>query len=46
VERAGARGVLFLPVAERRFRMVTHYGLTMEDMDRALEVLREVMPSG
>jgi threonine aldolase len=46
VERAGARGVLFLPVAEHRFRMVTHYGLTMEDMDRALEVLREVMPSG
>jgi threonine aldolase len=43
LERAAAKGVLFLPVADRVFRMVTHFGLTMEDIDWALENLRQVM---
>ncbi len=42
-ERANARGVLILPTGHRRLRMVTHYGLTTADIDRALETLREIM---
>lgn len=37
------RGLRFLPERDGRMRMVTHYGLTMEDVDRALAILREVM---
>jgi threonine aldolase len=43
VERAAAEGVRFLPVKGQFLRMVTHYGLTMEDIDRALRALQEVM---
>ena len=43
VELAAARGLLFLPVGGRRFRMVAHYGLTIEHMDRAVHILQEVM---
>ncbi|MBE9533380.1 MAG: low-specificity L-threonine aldolase [Proteobacteria bacterium] len=43
LERAATKGVLFLYVGNRRFRMVTHYGLTMEDIDWALKALQEVM---
>ncbi len=42
-QRAAARGVRFLPTGPRRLRMVTHYGLTMADIDRALEVLQTIM---
>jgi threonine aldolase len=40
---AAARGLHFLPVAGRAFRMVTHYGLTMEDIERAVETLQQVL---
>jgi threonine aldolase len=43
LERAAEKGVLFLKMGNRRFRMVTHYGLTMEDIDRAVAALQEVM---
>jgi threonine aldolase len=43
MERASEKGVRFLPVTGRRLRMVTHYGLTMSDMDRTIQVLEEVM---
>jgi threonine aldolase len=43
VESAASRGVHFLPVGNRRFRLVTHFGLTVEDMDLAVKVLEEVM---
>jgi threonine aldolase len=42
-ERAAARGVRLLATGPRRLRFVTHYGLTMADIDRALEVLRTTM---
>jgi threonine aldolase len=43
VERAAAKGVRFLPVQGRQLRMVTHYGLNMEDIDWAVQVLKEMM---
>jgi threonine aldolase len=43
VERAGAKGVHFLLVKGDHFRMVTHYGLVIEDMECALQVLGEVL---
>jgi threonine aldolase len=42
-ERSAAHGVLLLPTGDRRLRMVTHYGLTMADIDRALETLQAIM---
>lgn len=43
VKRAAAKGVRFLPLNGRRLRMVTHYGLTMEDIEWTVLVLREVL---
>jgi len=43
VEQAAGKGVRFLIEHGRRMRMVTHYGLTMEDIDWALQVLQELM---
>jgi threonine aldolase len=43
VERAAAKGVRFLPVQGRQLRMVTHYGLNMEDIDWTVQVLKEMM---
>jgi threonine aldolase len=37
------RGVRALSTGPSRFRMVTHYGITSEDIDRAMAALREVM---
>jgi threonine aldolase len=42
-ERAAAHEVRLLPTDHRRLRMVTHYGLTMADIDRALKTLRTIM---
>ncbi|MFH1242320.1 MAG: low-specificity L-threonine aldolase [Pseudomonadota bacterium] len=42
-ERAASKGVRFLVGHGGLIRMVTHYGLTMEDMDWAVEVFQEVM---
>ena len=43
VERAAGKGVRFLIEQGRRMRMVTHHGLTMEDIDWAVQVLQELM---
>ena len=40
------RGVKCLPPGPSRFRMVTHYGIDSDDIDRTLECLREVMDAG
>lgn len=37
------RGIRILSTDPSRFRMVTHYGITSEDIDKALVALREVM---
>jgi threonine aldolase len=41
--KAGSRGVKFLPTGPSRFRMVTHYGITAEDIAETLEVLSSIM---
>jgi len=41
--RADERGLKFLSLGPSRFRIVTHYGIDAVDVDRALEVLRDVM---
>ncbi len=43
VERAASKGVRLLVGHGGLIRMVTHYGLTMEDMDWAVGVFREIM---
>ena len=40
---ADRRGLRFNRTGPNRFRLVTHWGLTAEDMDAAVAVLREVM---
>ena len=39
--RCAARGVLFGAVSERRFRLVTHFGVTAGDVNRAAETIME-----
>ncbi len=41
--RCAARGVLFGAVSERRFRLVTHFGVTAEDVLLASRVILEEM---
>lgn len=41
--KCSQRGLMFLPTGESRFRMVTHYGITSEDIDHSLTTLRDVM---
>lgn len=43
VEELGKKGIKMLCVAPSRIRAVTHYGITAEDIDLALQVLKEVM---
>ena len=43
VLRCKQRGLLFLGEKGRRLRMVTHFGLSMADMDRALALLAEAV---
>jgi len=43
VAELGKKGIKILCVAPSRLRAVTHYGITAEDIDLALEVLGEVM---
>lgn len=40
------RGVLVGPVSERGLRMVTHYWITTEDVDCAVEAFADVLPAG
>ena len=42
VERLAAKKVRCLPTAPRRIRLVTHNDVDSEDIDRAIEVFREV----
>jgi len=39
--RCAAGGVLFGAVSERRFRLVTHFGVAAVDVDRAAETIME-----
>ena len=41
-----AKGVKFNPIAARQFRLVTHYGIEMGDIDLALRMFREVIAEG
>ncbi len=43
LQELGRRGVRFLRTGTSRFRMVTHYGISSEDIDRVLELTAEVM---
>ena len=43
VQRIEDEGVRVLPVGGRRIRAVTHYHITSEDIDRALDVISRVM---
>ncbi len=42
-ERLGAQGVLMLALGPRLIRAVTHYHLTRQDVDAAVQVIREVL---
>jgi len=41
--RLGEKGVLALPVGERRVRMVTHLDVGRADIERAIGVIREIL---
>ncbi len=41
--RADEKGLKFLSLRPSRFRMVTHYGISEEDIEKALEVLKEII---
>lgn len=43
VKRAGEKGIKFLRTEPTRYRMVTHYGVNIEDIDATLDALAEVM---
>ena len=43
VRRCKQRGLFFLGEKGRRLRMVTHFGLSMADMDRALALIAEAV---
>ena len=45
VARLAARGVRMLSLGPNRLRAVTHYGITTEDVDRAVSALAEVAGS-
>jgi len=42
-ERLKEEGVLMLPIEGKRIRAVTHYGITAEDIDKALAIMRRVL---
>ena len=37
------KGLQFLPVGPRTFRMVTHHGIERDDIDTTLEIMREIL---
>jgi threonine aldolase len=45
VEQLGKRGIKFLRTGSKRYRMVTHYGISRDDIDTTLKILSEVMTS-
>jgi len=38
-----AKGVLFFEVSPNRYRLVTHYGITKEDIDYTLNTFKKVL---
>jgi len=42
-ERMGAQGVKITAIGGGQFRAVTHYGIEASDIDRAVDVARQVM---
>jgi len=40
------RGIKVLPTGPTRFRMVTHYGIEANDIDRTIAMLKEIMKGG
>ncbi len=42
-DRLKEEGVLMLPIEGKRIRAVTHYGITAEDIDKALAIMRRVL---
>ncbi len=43
LQRCGEKRLMFLQTGPRRFRMVTHYGITKTAIDSALTILADVM---
>jgi threonine aldolase len=43
VKQVGEKGIKFLRTGPTRYRMVTHYGISAEDIDTTIDVLVEVM---
>jgi threonine aldolase len=43
MERLEERGILLLRTDPYRFRLVTHHGITAEDIDRTVDAIREVL---
>ena len=43
VGKLAEQGVLSLAIGPKSIRMVTHYGITRDDIERALEVIKEVL---
>ncbi|KPJ74376.1 threonine aldolase [candidate division TA06 bacterium DG_78] len=43
VEQLEKRGIKFLRTGPKRYRMVTHYGISRDDIDTTLKALNEVM---
>jgi len=41
--RLREEGVLMLPIEGKRIRAVTHYGITAEDINKALSIMRKVL---
>jgi len=46
VDMMAQRGVQFLCVGGNRFRLVTHYGITATDIDRAVDAMRACLSAG
>lgn len=43
VEKAKQKGLLLLSLGDKTFRMVTHYGIESEDIERAISVLSQII---
>jgi threonine aldolase len=43
VERLGKRGIKFLRTGPKRYRMVTHYGISQDDIDTTIKALNDTL---
>ena len=41
VKKMAERGILFFEIGEAKFRLVTHYGITSEDIETVLKSFNE-----